>query len=142
MPKHIINNRGGRPRMAPYKKCSVSLSLRIPPALDAYITEQAREKYHGKRNDYIRAALRGQWVRELVTPEFNKLLHDISNLGNNVKDMRDWFHTHGYESKMDLCNTLLEDLSMVLQVARHHRDLVEKELEITKEVVEQENRKI
>lgn len=139
MSKHIINNKGGRPKLAPHKKCTVSLSLRIPSTLDAYITEQARDKYHGKRNDYIRAVLRGQWVKELVSPEFNKILHDISNLGNNVKYMRDWFYSHGYDSKQQECDVLLQELSVILAKARHHREI---ETNNSEKQIQQENRSL
>ena len=125
--KHVITNKGGRPRIPDYKKNSVHISIKVPPALDAYITEQAITKYKGKRCDYIRAALWGRWVRELVTPEFNRLLHDLSNMGNNVKYLRDWFFRHGMMLEGTQCQNILSELAGILDEARHRRRLSESE---------------
>ena len=95
--------------------------------INAYLNEQATLRYMGKRNDYIRSALWGRWVRELVTPEFNKLLHDLSNMGNNVKYLRDWFFKHNMLPEGNQCKEILDGLSLVLDEARHRRQLADKE---------------
>jgi len=125
--RNIIANKGGRPRLPEYQKNSIQIHVKISPALDAYLNEQATLRYKGKRNDYIRAALWGRWVRELVTPEFNKLLHDLSNMGNNVKYLRDWFFKHNMEPEGNQCKEILDGLSRVLDEARHRRQLADKE---------------
>lgn len=135
--KHVIANKGGRPRLPEYQKNSIQIHVKISPALDAYLNEQAKERYKGKRADYIRAALWGRWVRELVTPEFNKLLHDLSNLGNNVKFLRDWFFKHNMMPEGNQCKEILDGLSLVLDEARHRRQLAERENAEAKSAPEQ-----
>lgn len=125
--RNVIKNKGGRPRLPEYQKNSIQIHVKISPALDAYLNEQATLRYKGKRNDYIRSALWGRWVRELVTPEFNKLLHDLSNMGNNVKYLRDWFFKHNMEPEGKQCKEILDGLSSVLEEARHRRQLSDKE---------------
>lgn len=125
--RNKIKNKGGRPRLPEYQKNSIQIHVKISPALDAYLNEQATLRYKGKRNDYIRSALWGRWVRELVTPEFNKLLHDLSNMGNNVKYLRDWFFKHNMLPEGNQCKEILDGLSLVLDEARHRRQLADKE---------------
>lgn len=125
--KPVITNKGGRPRIPEYKKNSIQLHVKISPSLEAYINEQANERFKGRRSDYIRAALAENWVREIVTPEFNKLLHDLSNMGNNVKFLRDWFFYHGEMMEGTKCQDILTELALVLDEARHRRQLSEKE---------------
>lgn len=125
--KPVIRNKGGRPRIADYKKNCIHLNVRISPSLEAYITEQANARFKGKRCDYIRSVLAENWVRELVTPEFNKLLHDLSNMGNNVKYLRDRFFLHGIMPEGTQCQDILNELAGILEEARHRRQLSESE---------------
>lgn len=135
--KHVITNKGGRPRIPEYKKNSIQLHVKVSPSLEAYINEQANARFKGRRSDYMRAALAENWVRELVTPEFNKLLHDLSNMGNNVKYLRDWFFRHGIMPEGNQCQDILNELAIVLEEARHRRQLAEKENAEAMEIHEQ-----
>lgn len=126
--KHIINNKGGRPKKAAYEKLSVPLHLRISPKLDALIDINA-ETAGKTRLKYIRELLEKGTVRQTVSPEFIKLLHDLSNLGNNVKDIRDYLRRHGYFPQSEKCDSILEELSQVLAYGRHLREVAANEEE-------------
>lgn len=126
--KHIINNKGGRPRKPAYEKLSVPLHLRISPQLDAIIDINA-ETANKTRLKYIRETLEKGTVRQAVSPELIKLLHDLSNLGNNVKDIRDYLRRHGYFPQSEKCDSILEELSQMLAYGRHLREVAAKEEE-------------
>ena len=126
--KHIINNKGGRPKKAAYEKLSVPLHLRISPKLDALIDINA-ETAGKTRLKYIRELLEKGTVRQTVSPEFIKFLHDLSNLGNNVKDIRDYLRRHGYFPQSEKCDSILEELSQVLAYGRHLREVAANEEE-------------
>ena len=126
--KRIINNKGGRPKKAAYEKLSVPLHLRISPKLDALIDINA-ETAGKTRLKYIRELLEKGTVRQTVSPEFIKLLHDLSNLGNNVKDIRDYLRRHGYFPQSEKCDSILEELSQVLAYGRHLREVAANEEE-------------
>lgn len=128
--KHIINNKGGRPRKPAYEKLSVPLHLRISPQLDAIIDINA-ETANKTRLKYIRETLEKGTVRQTVSPEFIKLLHDLSNLGNNVKDIRDSLRRYGCTQQAGKCDSILDGLSRVLATGRHLRDMSDYEQEST-----------
>ena len=124
--RHIINNKGGRPRVPAYEKMSIDLHVRISPKLDAIIDINA-ETANKTRLKYIRETLEKGTVKQIVSPEFIKLLHDLSNLGNNVKDIRDYLRRHGYFPQSEKCDSILEDLGQLLAYGRHLREVAAKE---------------
>lgn len=126
--RHIINNKGGRPRVPAYEKMSIDLHVKISPKLDAIIDINA-EKTNRTRLVYIREVLEKGTVKQIVSPEFIKLLHDLSNLGNNVKDIRDYLRRHGYSPQSEKCDFILEELSQMLAYGRHLREVAAKEEE-------------
>lgn len=135
--KNVINNKGGRPKKPAHEKLSVHLCLRISPQLDALIDIKVAES-KGRlrdRNAYIREALEKSTVKQIATPEFIKLLHDLSNLGNNVKDIRDSIRRYGYTQQAEKCDFILDELSKVLATGRHLRDMADYETESTNQEI-------
>lgn len=115
MPKHIINNPGGRKPLLSDQKYGNPIPVRF--------TEKQTVRLHRKAkgmpfSTYIRECALHAIVRLPVSRELMKEIRDLNNLGTNINTLARMAHQQGFASIADKADAALVGVNAVLHQAR------------------------
>lgn len=115
MPKHVINNPGGRKPLPEEVKRDHSISARVNAKELRRISRKAGEM---PLSVYIRESALHATVRQPVTRELMKEIRALNNLGTNINTLAKSAVQYGLTSIADEAKEALKGVNSVLHEAR------------------------
>lgn len=115
MPKHVINNPGGRKPLPEDEVLGTSITVRY--------TAKQMKRLNRKAGDMpIRTYIRESSLSAVVRPPVSKAMmteiRNLNNLGTNINELAKAANTYGFPSIAQKCSEAAEEILTILHEAR------------------------